>query len=201
SPNAVGHSIATDGSIVVVRAHFNPPWAQCPSRLRAECAAAIVVESILWSYDPYAAPYAIIPPASAQVGPPVGPIGPDGIPLDIDGRRVYSGRSGLPADTGFLLGGRAAPAESCPTDPPSPNQDGASSSACGDWLVGGAPVKVLDGISPRLKGKLVVVDVVRTRVQPTCATSSPCGPPDVLVVTSVAWAESSTQGTPTPGAP
>ena len=201
SPNAVGHSIATDGSIVVVRAHFNPPWAQCPSQIRAECAAAIVVESILWSYNPYAAPYAIIPPTSAQVGPSVGPIGPDGLPLSIDGRRVYSGRSGLPADTDFLLGGRAAPAESCPISPPSPDQYGASSSACGDWLVGDAPVKVLEDLSPSLKGKLVVVDVARTRVLATCATSSPCGPPDVLVVTSVVWAEPSAHGTPTPGAP
>jgi hypothetical protein len=201
SLNAVEHSIATDGSVVVVRAHFNPPRAQCPSQIRAECASAIVVESILWSYDPYAAPYAITPRTSVQVGPSVGPIGPDGIPLDIDGRRVYSGRSGLPSDTGFLLGGKAAPAESCPTDPPSPNQDGASSSACGDWFVGGAPVNVLDGIAPSLKGKLVVVDVVRSRVLSSCATSSPCGPPDVLVVTRLVWAEPSAQGTPTPGAP
>jgi RNA polymerase sigma-70 factor (ECF subfamily) len=198
----VGDSKVIGGSIAVVRAHVNDPLsAGCPSDVRWQCAAAIVVESILWSYDPYAAPYAINPRTSAQVGPSVGPIGPDGIPLDIDGRHVYSSSTGLPLDAGFLLGGRAAPAESCPTDLPSPNQDRANSSACGHWLVGGAPVNVLDGISPSLKGKLVVVDVVRTRVLTTCATSSLCGPSDVLVVTSVVWAESSAQGTPTPGAP
>lgn len=188
----------SDGDIVVVRAHVNDPISdRCPDRL----AQTIVLDSVDWWYDPYAAPYAIIPPATAQVGPSVGPLGPDGIPLSIDGRHVYSSRTGLPSDAGFLLGGRVARAEPCPTDPPSPNQDGASSSVCGQWFVGDAPVNVLDGISPSLNGKLIVLDVVRTRVLSTCATSSPCGPSDVLVVTSVVWSEPSAQGTPTPGVP
>ncbi|HEU6439357.1 MAG TPA: hypothetical protein VFC12_02855, partial [Terriglobales bacterium] len=200
--NAVEHSIATDGYIVVVRAHFNPPWAQCPSQIRAECASAIVVESVVWSYSPYTAPYAIVSPTPAQVGPSVGPIGPDGVPTSIDGRPVYrgSGNSVLTSAAAFLLGGRVARDGSCPTSPPSPNQDGASSSACSDWAVDGVPVSVVDGISPSLDGSLVVVDVVRSRVLSTCPTTSSCGSHEVLVVIGLVWEQPSAQRTATPGA-
>lgn len=204
SLSAVGSSSVIGGSIVVVRAHVNDPLsAQCPSDVRSLCAGAIVVESVVWSYNPYTAPYAISSPTPAQVGPSVGPLGPDGVPTSIDGRPVHrgSGNSVLPSAASFLLGGRVARDGSCPTSPPSPNQNGASSSACSDWAVDGVPVSVVDGISPSLNGSLVVVDVVRSRVLSTCpTTSSSCRSHEVLVVIGLVWEQPSAQRTATPGA-
>ena len=55
---------AIDGRVVVVRAHLNDPLAaQCQPDSRASCEEAVVVDSIVWSSDPYA-PYAPAPLAT-----------------------------------------------------------------------------------------------------------------------------------------
>ena len=46
---------AVDGRVVVVRAHLNDALAaQCPADLLTQCEEAIVVESVVWSSNPYA---------------------------------------------------------------------------------------------------------------------------------------------------
>jgi hypothetical protein len=63
---------AVDGQIVVVRAHMNDPLAaQCPADVRTTCQEAIVVESVVWSSNPY--PSATPTPAVALPTPTSNP--------------------------------------------------------------------------------------------------------------------------------
>jgi hypothetical protein len=60
---------AVDGQVVVVRAHMNDPLAaQCPADVRTTCQEAIVVESVVWSSNPYP-PTPPAPPTPAVAAP------------------------------------------------------------------------------------------------------------------------------------
>ncbi len=62
-----------DGQVVVVRAHINDPLAaQCPADMRTTCQEAIVVESVVWSSNPYpsATPTAATAPPTPIINQP-----------------------------------------------------------------------------------------------------------------------------------
>ena len=80
-----------NGWVVVVRAHFDQTLAaQCPANIRYECQQAVVVDSVVWSSNPYSAsgatpsPYraspAVTPPhvetTASSAGPVSGVLGP-----------------------------------------------------------------------------------------------------------------------------
>ncbi len=172
----------TANQIAVVRAHVNDALAAgCSTDVRSDCERAIVVEQAVWSYDPYAAPYAI-PEVTAS---PVGPVGADGIPTTIEGQRVYRSDS-LPTDASFLLGGQLTQNGSCPSSQPAATSGGGAAPACSAWKVGGVAVRTVIEIPPDVVGRLVVVDVARSQVF-DCAETSSCSPQPVLVVTAISW--------------
>ncbi len=67
-----GNFAAVNGQVVVVRAHLNDALAaQCPTDTLTQCAEAIVVESVVWSSNPY--PTATSTPAVASPTPITNP--------------------------------------------------------------------------------------------------------------------------------
>lgn len=176
--------------VVVVRVHVNDALAAgCSADIRSQCEQAMVVDSVVWSYDPYAPPYVIVTTTPAVVTPSVGPLEPDGLPTTIGGQQVYSG-SNLSTGSTFLLGGRLTQDASCPSGQAAPAPNSTATPACYSWKVGGVPVRAVTGIPENLIGRLVVVQVVRSKSSDCTATASTCSPQAVLVVTGISWSGS-----------
>jgi hypothetical protein len=71
APESAGQ--LTNGWVVVVRAHFDQTLAaQCPADIRYECQQAVVVDSVVWSSNPYSSNGAT-PTPYRQVSPVVTP--------------------------------------------------------------------------------------------------------------------------------
>jgi hypothetical protein len=168
--------------VAIVRAHVDDALAaKCPADVMSDCEKAIVVESEVWSYDPYAAPYSI-PEATL---PQVGQLAPDGIPTTIAGQAVYRADS-LPPDSTFLLGGKLSRNASCTSGSGAPTAGATPGTACSSWEVGGVAVRTVVDIPAGLAGRLVAVRVARSKVS-DCPSSASCSSKPVLVVTELDW--------------
>jgi hypothetical protein len=147
------------GEIAVVRVHLDSDlkWA-CPLPAgRPECVLPLALDEVVGTYDPYSPPYAVAAPPA-----PTGPIlqvGPDGIPIVVDGQPVFR-RTSLPLLSEFLLGGKLVRDPSCPSAAASP-VGVAQIPDCGVWTVDGVAIRVLVTIPESLDGRTVVVRVVR----------------------------------------
>ena len=168
----------TPGQVVVLRVHLDPDLhVVCnQSATPADCVDPFILDELVGSYDPYSPPYVVAaPPAPTS---PILQVGPDGVPLTVDGQTVFR-QSNLPVLSEFLLGGRLARDASCPSVPTS------DPSVCG-WTVDGVAVRALVAIPDSLAGRIVVVHVVRTSVAWSCSeVMSPCPVSYVLVVTDI----------------
>jgi hypothetical protein len=187
--------------LVVARVHINDPQAsQCPEASRAECRAAVVVESVVWRSDTLilAAPSQVpveptATPATNAVGTAEGSgpaqatpvdvveLGPDGVPTTYGGEAVA--RAGnLPAATTFLMAGILGRDTGCAA----PTGLSAKPPACGYWTVDGLAVGTTVELSDQLVGWPVVVRIQRSKALGTC-TGGPCRTSDLLVVSEILW--------------
>ena len=126
-----------------------------------------------------------VPVPSVAPAHSMSPLGPDGVPIAIDGQPVYRG-SNLPSATTFLLGGRLTLDTSCPSGEPSPNPNTAKPPACGFWTIDGVKVGTTDASPGAVEGSLVVARITRSRVLAVCA-APPCPPIELLVVSEIVW--------------
>ena len=187
--------------LVVARVHINDPLAsQCPDASRADCRAAVVVESVVWRSDflilavpsptpaePTATPGSNAVATAEGSGPaqptPVAVVelGQDGVPTTYGGETVA--RAGnLPAATTFLLAGTLGRDTGCAA----PTGLSAKPPACGYWTVDGLAVGTTVELSDTMVGSPVVVRIQRSRALGTC-TGGPCRTSDLLVVSDVLW--------------
>jgi hypothetical protein len=187
--------------LVVARVHINDPQAsQCPEASRADCQAAVVVESVVWRSDILvrAAPSQV--PAEATATPdanaiataegpgPAQPtpvavvdLGPDGVPVTYGGEAVA--RAGnLPAAATFVLAGILGRDTGCAA----PTGLSARPPACGYWTVDGLAVGTMVELSDTMVGSPVVVRIQRSKALGTCA-GGPCRLSDLLVVSEILW--------------
>jgi hypothetical protein len=193
------------GEILVARVHIHDPLAgQCSAKYAAQCAAAIVVESVVWRSNVVVLPTSTpTPEGSGEAGPSAMPSetaahspsiepGSDGVPTSYDGATVYRASS-LPALLTYLLGGvlgrdgSCTPATGVSADPPS----------CGYWTVDGLVVGNQVAISPSDVGSIVVVRIQVSRRVGTCV-GNPCRTQETLVVTEVVWVGPKASFTPPP---
>ncbi len=126
-----------------------------------------------------------VPVPSVAPAHSMSPLGPDGVPIAIDGQPVYRG-SNLPSATTFLLGGRLTLDTSCPSGEPSPNPNTAKPPACGFWTIDGVKVGTTGASPGAVEGSLVVARIIRSRVLAVCA-APPCPPIELLVVSEIVW--------------
>ena len=167
-----------DGPPIVVRGHtHDSEAAECEARVRAQCVAAIVVESVVW---------------------PV-------LPTEIRGQRVYrqTDKAAFPTSGSFLLGG---PFEKPDVVPPCPMQPGLSTAEqqlipyCYILSVDGldlAPMSTID----EPKDELVVARVhVNDPEAAKCPSNYWTECQQSIVVESVVWRSNPyTIALPTPG--
>jgi hypothetical protein len=147
------------GEVGVLRVHLDPNLNVICNKTAApaDCLKPFTLDEVVGSYDPYSPPYAVAAPPA-----PTGPIlqvGPDGIPLTVDGQPVFR-RSNLPPLSEFLLGGKLARDPSCPSPVASP-AGVAQIPDCAVWTVDSVAVRVLVTIPESVDGRTVVVRVVR----------------------------------------
>ncbi|MGD0863746.1 MAG: hypothetical protein ABSA21_13495 [Candidatus Limnocylindrales bacterium] len=193
--------------IVVARVHVNDPMAaQCPADVRAQCAAGIVVESVVWRSTPYAA--ATPTPAAASQTPgtnaastpesgstgPSESIGPDGVPTTLNGAPVYRAAD-LPSSPTFLLGGKLTRDTTCAA----PATPMAEPPGCGYWMLDGVRVGTMVDIPDSLVGQIVVAQVERGRALAVCPGGS-CTT-ETIVISAIVWPELPVATPPVPLTP
>jgi len=187
--------------LVVARVHIDDPLAsQCPEASRADCRAAVVVESVVWRSDILVLAVPSVAPveptatpgsnavATAEGSGPAEPtpatfveLGPDGVPTRYGGDAVA--RAGnLPTAATFLLAGILGRDTGCAA----PTGLSAKPPACGYWTVDGLAVGTMVDLSDTMIGSPVVVRIQRSKALGTC-TGGPCRTSDLLVVSDVLW--------------
>ena len=187
--------------LVMARVHINDPLAsQCPEASRADCRAALVVESVVWRSDililavpspapaePTATPGSNAVATAEGSGPALPPpvavveLGPDGVPTTYGGETVA--RAGnLPSATTFLMAGILGRDTTCAA----PTGLSAKPPACGYWTVDGLAVGTMVELSDTMVGAPVVVRIQRSKALGTC-TGGPCRLSDLLVVSEILW--------------
>ncbi|MFI5260083.1 MAG: hypothetical protein ACHQ01_10830 [Candidatus Limnocylindrales bacterium] len=189
--------------IVAARVHVNDALAaQCPADVRATCQAAVVVESVVWTSNPYAtasptsaeptATLGVNPVSSVNAGPPtpfasavasssIGSVGLDGLPTVFNGEAVYRAAN-LPKQGPFLLGGRLDRDTTCAA----PSPGGILPPGCGFWTIDGVVVSNAIAIPESDIGYLVIARVTASKVLTQCI-NAPCPPISVYMVTAIVW--------------
>jgi hypothetical protein len=196
-----------NGEIVVARVHIDDPQAaQCPASDREQCQAAIVVEAVVWRGETPATSASPTPgeagspnSVSAESAGPVastgsGAIGPDGVPIALNGATVYRAAN-LPSSPIFLLGGKLTRDASCAA-PASPL---ATLPACGYWMIDGVKVGTTIDLPDSLLGQPVVAQVEAGRALAVCLSGS-CTQ-STIVVMAIVWPEAAVATPPAPPSP
>jgi hypothetical protein len=187
--------------IVVARVHADDQLAQqCPAVDRTNCQASIVVESIVWRSNPYAAvptPAIVGPngtpgtiPGSTPVPSPPSlptpatteiPLFPDlNAPSSLGDEIVYRAKN-LPPAQSFLFAGKLTRDTTC-APPATPL---ARPPACGYWMLDGVRIGTQVDLPEALLGQAVVARVDRGRVVGICVGGS-CVE-GTLVIVAIVW--------------
>ena len=200
---------AASGEIVVARVHINDPQAaQCPASDRALCQASVVADGVVW---PAAGPTETAGPnptpaqstatnqsSEVTTGPGSNSgavIGPDGVPITLDGQPVYRAAS-LPAGPTFLLGGKLTSDPSCAA----PATPAAQPPACGYWTIDGIRAAGTSSVvAPYLAGQVVVAQVEVGRILAVCPGGS-CTK-NTYAIVSIVWPLPTLATPPAPPAP
>ena len=179
------------GRIVVARVHIgDAEAASCPISIQLQCKTAVVVEEVVWtggaassSPNPNPTPQTTPNSASSEaIGPAAtDQIGPDGVPITLDGQPVYRAAN-LPAKPIFFLGGKLTSDTACAA----PATPAAQPSACGYWMIDGVrAVGTSNVVEPYLTGQAIVAQVEVGRALAICPGGS-CTK-DTYVILSIVW--------------
>jgi hypothetical protein len=192
------------GRIVVARVHIgDTEAASCPVSIQAQCKTAVVVEDVVWTggavssspaRNPTPTPVETTPnSASSQAVGPVASdqLGPDGVPMVLNGQPVYRAAS-LPTTPTFMFGGKLTRDTTCAA----PATPLAKPPACGYWMLDGVKIGTMVDLPESLDGWPIVAQVASGRVLAVCPGGSCTS--ETLVITAIVWPE---QAVATPRAP
>ena len=192
------------GRIVVARVHIgDAEAASCPISIQLQCKTAVVVEDVVWtggpassSPNPNPTPQTTPNSASSEaIGPAAtDQIGPDGVPMTLNGQPVY--RAGnLPTTQTFLLGGKLTRDTTCAA----PTALLANPPGCGYWMLDGVIVGTAVDVPESLIGQAIVAQVEVGRALAICPGGS-CTK-DTYVILSIVWPLPSVATPPAPLTP